>query len=247
MNKTDWQPTNKPGRYDSMRVATLEPIHRAIARLQLPPIRSRKLMAICNALEMQIADGGDAPEVNRHLLEALKLAVVHQVGQKGATAVIQAIEDFARKEELRWEQIWAGTLPPPELEQDEKLDELIQTGYELMSMDQTAAGCDQWLLAWEQVKEMVTPDMRTVEAFDEAYPDLYNLSLIGVRTWKWNYTTPACRIRFTLSTGYAMYVNIWLNFPMTMLIVILLSGGQKAKHYGCWVGKPSRKRFTGRW
>lgn len=124
MNKTDWQPTNQPGRYDQARVATLEPIRQAIEQLQLPPIRMRKLMAISNALEMQIEDGGDAPEANRHLLEALKLVVVHQIGQKRATAVIQAIEDFARKEEMRWEQIRAGTLPPPELEPDEKLDEL---------------------------------------------------------------------------------------------------------------------------
>lgn len=178
MNKTDWQPTNKPGRYDAARVASVKPIHLAIKHLHLPPIRFRKLMVICNALEMQIEDGGDTLEVNGHLLEALKLIVVHQVGQKGSTAVIQAIEDFSQKEEKHWEHLRTGTLPTPELELDESLDELIQTGYELISLDQTSAGCDQWLLTWEQVKT-ATPDIRTDKAFDEVYPGL----LQSVSNW----------------------------------------------------------------
>ena len=111
MDNVPWQPTNEPGRYDAARVATLEPIHQAIEHLQLPPIRLRKLNAIRNALEMQIEDGGDSPKVNNHLLEALQIAVIHQVGQKRAMAVLQAIGDFARLEEIRWKQVQDGMLP----------------------------------------------------------------------------------------------------------------------------------------
>ena len=78
---------------------------------------------------MQIEDGGDAPEVNNRLLEALRLAVIHQVGRRSATAVLQVIDDFARAEETRWTQAKAGTLPPLQIEPDEELDELMQTGY----------------------------------------------------------------------------------------------------------------------
>jgi hypothetical protein len=107
-NKT-WKPTNEPDGYNAARVAALEPIHRAIKHLQLPPIRVRKLNAIRNALEMQIEDGGDSPEVNKRLLEALQLAVIHQVGQQRATIVLQAINDFAQAEETRWKQVQAQT------------------------------------------------------------------------------------------------------------------------------------------
>jgi tetratricopeptide (TPR) repeat protein len=172
MAKTKRQPTNEPGRYDAARVGNLKPIHQAIERLRLPPIRFRKLNAVCNALEMQIEDGGDAPEVNNHLLAALRLMVIHQVGQQRAGAMLQAIDDFARVEEVRWEHVQTETLPPPEMEPDEELDKLMQTGYELLSAHQTTNGCDHWLLAWEQVKKLAAPTMRRVEAFDDAYPGL---------------------------------------------------------------------------
>ena len=172
MDNVHWQLTNEPGRYDAARVANLEPIHQAIELLQLPPVRLRKLNAIRNALEVQIEDGGDAPEVNNHLLEALRLAVIHQVGQQRATAVLQVINDFARAEEARWTQLKAGTLPPLQIEPDEELDELMQTGYGLMHAHQTTKGCDHWLAAWKQIKNLATPTMRTVEAFDDAYPGL---------------------------------------------------------------------------
>ncbi len=172
MAKTEWQPTNEPGRYDAARVANLKLIHQAIERLRLPPVRFRKLNAICNALEMQIEDGGDAPAVNNRLLEALQLIVIHQVGQQRAAAMLQAIDDFAQAEEARWEQIQTGTLPPLKMEPDEELDELMQTGYELISANQTTTGCDHWLAAWEQVKKLATPTMRRVQAFDDAYPGL---------------------------------------------------------------------------
>ena len=167
-----WQPTNEPGRYDTARVANLEPVHQAFEQLQLPLIRLRKLNAIYNALEMQIEDGGDAPEINNHLLEALQLAVIHQAGSQRAKAVLQAIDDFAKAEEERWKQAEAGTLAPPPIEPDEELDELMQTGYGLLYAHQTAKACDYWLAAWKQIKDLAAPAMHTAEAFDDAYPGL---------------------------------------------------------------------------
>jgi hypothetical protein len=112
MDNVSWQPTNEPDHYDVARVATLKPIRQAIEQLQLPVIRLRKLKAILNALEMQIEDGGDSPEVNSRLLEALQLAVLHQVGQQRATTVLQTILDFTRAEETRWKQARTVTSPP---------------------------------------------------------------------------------------------------------------------------------------
>jgi hypothetical protein len=112
MDNVSWQPTNEPGHYDAVRVATLEPIRQAIEQLQLSVIRLRKLNAILNALEMQIEDGGGSPDVNSRLLEALQLVVLHQVGQQRATTVLQTILDFTRAEETRWKQAQTVTSPP---------------------------------------------------------------------------------------------------------------------------------------
>ena len=67
-----WVPSNQPVRYDEARVARLKPIEAEIEKLALPPVRLRKLNGIRNALEVQIEDGGDSPEVNRLLLDALR-------------------------------------------------------------------------------------------------------------------------------------------------------------------------------
>jgi tetratricopeptide (TPR) repeat protein len=213
MAKIKWQPTNEPGRYDSARVENLKPIHQAIEHLRLPPIRFRKLNAICNALEMQIEDGGDALEVNNHLLAALRLMVIHQVGQQRAAAVLQAINDFARTEEARWEQVRAGTLPPPKMEPDDELDELMQIGYELISSHQTAAGCDHWLAAWEQVKRLTISAMRRVEAFDDAYSGL----LQSVFNWSQDLEMELHNAGFSNSTYFEhriRYVREYLaQFP----------------------------------
>ena len=179
MSNIPQQPNNKPGAYDAERVAVLQLVWKALEQLQLPPIRLRKLNTICNALEMQIEDGGDSPEVNDRLLEALQLAVIHQVGQQQAQPVLQAIDNFAQAENMRRQQVQAGTGPSSKMGLDEKLNELMQSGYELLSLHQTAAGCDYWLRAWELVKKLATPDMRRVEAFDDNYSEL----LQSVSNW----------------------------------------------------------------
>ncbi len=162
---------------------------------------------------MQIEDGGDAPEVNNHLLAALRLMVIHQVGQQPAAAVLQAIDDFARTEEARWEQVRAGTLPLPKMESDEELDDLMQIGYELISSHQTAAGCDHWLAAWEQVKKLTIPAMRRVEAFDDAYPGL----LQSVFNWSQDLEMELHNAGFSNSTYFEYrirYVREYLaQFP----------------------------------
>lgn len=92
---------NEPGQYDAARVARLQPIRQAIQQLDLPPVRVRKLNGILNALEMQIEDGGDNPEVNHFLLEALRVSVRHQVALERATTVLTAIADFEQTERKR--------------------------------------------------------------------------------------------------------------------------------------------------
>jgi len=168
-----WKPSNEPTRYDRARVERTKPIEKEIDRLGLPLIRKRKLNGIMNALIVQIEDGGDSPETNRLLLEALRAAVRHQAGEKRARAVLRAIDAFEKAEDERWEQVRAGTLPPAELTPREQLDDLMQEGYHLLEgRGQIAAACRKWLTAWEMVKQMATPDMRTTTAFDKAYPGL---------------------------------------------------------------------------
>jgi len=93
------KPSPQPSGYDPRRVARLAPVRNAIEALGLPPVRSRKLMGILNALTMQIEDGGDSPEVNRLLLDALRAAVRHQVGDVRGGPALQAMDGFQRAEE----------------------------------------------------------------------------------------------------------------------------------------------------
>ena len=166
-----WKPSNQTIRYDRKRAAQMMPIQAEIEKLGLPLVRFRKLNAIRNALEMQIEDGGDSPEVNKLLLDALRAGILHQVGESEAQAALQAIDAFEQLEAKRWAQIKAGTLPPIELDPDEILDDLMQEGYTLIyDQRQATAGCDRWLEAWELVKQMAAPDMRATDDFDLAYP-----------------------------------------------------------------------------
>jgi len=164
--------SNQPTRYDSARVATLAPIRKSIEHSSLPILSMRKLMGILNAIEVQIEAGGDSPEVNALLLDALRVAVRHQVDERTARPVLDAIDVFAQAEARRWEQVEAGTLPPIELTPDERLDDLIQAGYDLMQANQRTAACDRWLEVWELVKQMAGPELRTADAFDRAHPSL---------------------------------------------------------------------------
>jgi tetratricopeptide (TPR) repeat protein len=164
-----WKPSHEPVRYDRARVAQLKPLQDAVGRLGLPPLRLRKLRALLGALEAQIEDGGDSPEVNALLLDALHAGVRHQVDDRAAQGVRRAIGTFAQAEEQRWMQVRAGTLPPIELTPEEQLDDLMQDGYRLQQAGNIAAACDRWLAAWELIRRLARPDMRTSFSFSRSY------------------------------------------------------------------------------
>jgi hypothetical protein len=69
-SEMSWKPSHEPVRYDRVRVAQLKPLQDAVDRLRLPPLRLRKLRVLLGAIEVQIEDGGDNPEVNALLLDA---------------------------------------------------------------------------------------------------------------------------------------------------------------------------------
>lgn len=164
-----WEPSNQPTGLDRARLRRLEPIEAAIKALGLPLARFRKLNGILNALTMQIEDGGDSPEVNNLLLDALRAAILHQVGEQQGAAALRAIDAFAQAEDERWELARAGHIPPRDLAPRERVDELVYEGQDLLRARQTAAACDHWLEAWEIVKQLARPGFRTVDALDRAY------------------------------------------------------------------------------
>ena len=87
--------------YDEKRVAQLKPIRTAIENAGLPLIRMRKLMGILGALEMQIEDGGDSAEVTDLLVQALRAATLHQLGQEQGQSIQAAIDRFVALEKER--------------------------------------------------------------------------------------------------------------------------------------------------
>jgi len=164
--------SNQTTRYDDARVARLDPIRVSIQRLGLPILSMRKVIGVLNAIEIQIETGGDSPEVNSLLLDALRAAVRHHVDEATGLEVFHAIDQFAQAEARRWEQVAAGTLPPIELTPEERLDDSMQAGYDLLREDQRAAACDRWLEMWELVKQLAGSQIRTVDAFDNAHPGM---------------------------------------------------------------------------
>jgi hypothetical protein len=178
----DWKSPNKLTRYDKARVARLLPVSAALDALGLPLGHLRKLYTILNALEMQIEDGGDSPQVNNLLLDALRAGIRHQMGAREAAVaaaepVLHAIDVFAQAEEERWLQVRAGTLPPIVPAEIEQLDDLIQQGYDLLESQpqQIVSVCDLWLAAWGMVKHLATPQMHDAEAFDAEYTMLQSV------------------------------------------------------------------------
>lgn len=164
-----WQPSPQTVRYDRPRVEQLLPIKTALETLGLPLLRLRKLKGIVNALEMQIEDWGDSPEVNRLLLDALRAALRFQVTEQQARPMLQAIEAFQQQENQHWERMRAGKPPPIILTPIEALDELMQQGYQLLKVRREAEACERWLETWEWVKRLAEPQMESVRDFDHRY------------------------------------------------------------------------------
>jgi tetratricopeptide (TPR) repeat protein len=159
----NWKPSNEPVRYDKQRVATFRLVTEAVAGLSLPLLRSRKLQGIGNAIEMQIEDGGDSPEVNDHLLAALRGAVIHQVGERDGAAVLHAIEAFRKAEAAHWKLIRSGV--PLPVDPKDELDDLVEEGQAAFAQSNARVGCDRWLAAWEIVRRLAKPELRTAMAF----------------------------------------------------------------------------------
>lgn len=165
----DWTPSTRTGRYNRRRAESVDPIEEAIKNLGLPLIRFRKLNGILNALVMQIEDGGDNPEVNGLLLDALRAAIRHQVGDDDGAEALQATDAFAQAESERWrrarERATSTAAPLPA----ERLDRLLIEGYDQMDAEQDHAACDLWLQAWEIVKDLAKPELRSAESFEDTY------------------------------------------------------------------------------
>jgi hypothetical protein len=56
-----------------------------------------------------------------------------------------------------------------------EINQLVDAGYnrlksERLRTEDTIATCDNWLQAWERAKQLATPEMRTYDDFDVAYP-----------------------------------------------------------------------------
>ena len=87
--------------YDEKRVAQLTPIRTAIENTKLPLVRARKLYGILGAVEVQIEDGGDSPEVNDLLIKALRHAIIFQIDQEQRKVVLVALDRFITAEKMR--------------------------------------------------------------------------------------------------------------------------------------------------
>ncbi|MCP4361208.1 MAG: hypothetical protein GY796_24635 [Chloroflexi bacterium] len=86
----------KRNQYNKDRSAQFTSVKTAVAALRLPPIDQRKLISIMNAIEVQLESGNDSPKANDYLLCALQAAVLHEVSDGRETAVVQAIDAFAK-------------------------------------------------------------------------------------------------------------------------------------------------------
>ncbi len=174
-----WTPSNATTLYDRARVGQLSLVSAEIQLLALPFTRFRKLASLVNTLEAQIEDGGDSPEVNRLLLEALRAGILHQVDASAAEPVLRAIERFEAGESERWEQVREGTLPEVQGSLEEQLAERLRVGADYVERDDMLegrlnlmAGVEAWLQAWELLKALVGAELQSLESVQDAYPEI---------------------------------------------------------------------------
>ena len=186
--------SNEVGEYDERRVASLDPLIESLGSLRLPMARFRKLESIRNAIEVQLEDGGDSPNVNEYLFEALRECIYHQVPEleqvvdddvvliskvkadaqlTAAFQALEALDALLEREARRWRQV--GMQPDPEVEPIDRIKELIEQGNEHSDYLEEVDACDCWLEAWELVKSLTTADMATIQDFAEAY-DAFEVS-----------------------------------------------------------------------
>jgi tetratricopeptide (TPR) repeat protein len=150
------------------RLKTLEPVNEAIEALNLPLLRFRKLNGILSALTMQIEDGGDHAEVNHLLVQALRAAVLAQVGPETGRTALEALARFEQAEARPPSAKQPASVKPTLV----KVSQLIKHGYQFLEKFDSLSTCQRWLEAWQLVKELVSPDLPDLESFARAYPTL---------------------------------------------------------------------------
>ena len=167
-------PSNETTGHDEERVDRLGPIQAAITALAMPYLNTLKVLGILDAIELQIEDGGDSEDVNALLLDALRAAVRHQVGEDAGAAALRAIDAFAQIEAKHWEDVRAGRYQSPADRPAARIRRLVYGAQSLVDRRDPIGASDRFLEAWEIVKAETTPEIRTLQAFDAALgaPDL---------------------------------------------------------------------------
>lgn len=163
-----WKPSNRPTGYDEERVENLEAVSAAIANLRPRMDAAHKLFGILNAIETQIEEGGDSPAVNSLLLDALRAAIRHLLGEAEGARALRAVDEFAAQEAEHWEEIRAGRYQAPPEQPIARLERLVYEGRDAADERDPIGASQKMLEAWEMVKETTTPDIRTLKAFDAA-------------------------------------------------------------------------------
>jgi tetratricopeptide (TPR) repeat protein len=57
----------------------------------------------------------------------------------------------------------------PDVTNVEMINRLMQDGYDYLEQHDLSQACDTWWQTWERIKEMLSPEMTTVEAFDNVF------------------------------------------------------------------------------
>ncbi len=91
----------RQNQFNEDRLAAFRVMRTGVNTVHVPLMRQRNLITILNAIEVQFEGGNDSPEVNEYLLRALRAAVLHEVSDGTETAVVQAIDTFAKGEEYK--------------------------------------------------------------------------------------------------------------------------------------------------
>ena len=162
----------RQNQFNEDRLAEFSVMRTVVNALRIPLMRQRNLISILNAIEVQLEGGGDNPDVNEYLLRALQAAVRHEVSDGRETAVLQAINSFAKGEFEQWQPDGESVPTAKTTDPIHDLDALVQAGYVELEEGEITAVCDAWLAGWELAKPLITPDMKIGSAFDTAYPNL---------------------------------------------------------------------------
>lgn len=79
------------------------------------------------------------------------------------TAQGRDVDFIWRAIEILWERL------APEVMNSERIDSLMQEGYELLEQQEAIKACTIWLEVWEHLKKRFTPDMKSVEDTERVF------------------------------------------------------------------------------